>query len=102
MLDGVVPEFFIGGKHWGEYVSGGSPVAELQLLAQKLFLAQLEGGFELEALWLPRALNARADYLLRVSKMRHHDYLLRPAIFRRLEATLGPHTVESGRPLRLV
>jgi len=94
ILGGVVPEFAIGGKHWGEYVSGGSPDAELQLLALQLFQAQLDGGFELQAVWLPRALNARADYLSRVSEMRHHDYQLRPAIFRRLEAAWGPHTVD--------
>jgi len=94
ILGGVVPEFAIGGKHWGEYVTGGSPNDELQSLALDMFQAQLDKGFELQAVWLPRALNARADYLSRVSEMRHHDYRLRPDVFRRVDAAWGPHTVD--------
>lgn len=94
ILGGVVPEFAVGGKRWGEYVSGGSPNAELQELALQLFQSQLDEGFELQAVWLPREQDTRADYLSHVSEMRHHDYRLRPALFHQLNALWGPHTVD--------
>ena len=94
ILGGVVPDFAVGGKRWGEYVSGGSHNAELQELALQLFQSQLDEGFELQAVWLPREQNTRADYLSHVSEMRHHDYHLRPAHFRHLDALWGPHTAD--------
>jgi hypothetical protein len=94
ILGGVVPEFAVGGKQWGEFVTGGSPNPDLQSLALRLFQAQLDGDFVLQAVWLPRALNVRADYLSRVSEMRHHDYQLLPELFRSLDADWGPHSVD--------
>ena len=85
ILGGVVPEFATGGKRWGEYVSGGSPKPALQALALQLLQVQLDGDFELQAVWLPRERNTRADYLSHVSEMRHHDYSLQPEVFRWLE-----------------
>ncbi len=46
---GVVPDFAIGGKQWGEFVTGGSPNPDLQSLALRLFQAQLDGVFVLQA-----------------------------------------------------
>lgn len=94
ILGGVVPEFSVGGKRWGEYVSGGSPNAKLQMLALQLFQAQLSEGFELQAVWLPREQNVRADYLSHVSEMRHHDYQLHQTLFLQLDQEWGPHTVD--------
>jgi len=94
ILGGIVPPFAVGGKQVGEFVSGGSPNSALQDLALRLFQAQLDGGFELQAVWIPRELNLRADYLSHVADMRHHDYRLRPELFRRLDAEWGPHTVD--------
>lgn len=94
ILGGIVPAFATGGRQWGDYVSGGSPNPALQALALKLFQSQLDGGFSLQAVWLPRELNTRADYLSRVSEMRHHDYRLRPQIFRLLDEAWGPHSID--------
>lgn len=94
ILGGIVPAFAVGGKQWGEFVTGGSPNPDLQDLALRLFQAQLDGCFELQAVWIPRALNTRADYLSRVSEMRHHDYRVHPEIFRCLDADWGPHSVD--------
>lgn len=94
ILGGVVPEAAIGGLAWGEYVTGGSPNPELQRLALQLLEAQLAGGFSLQAVWQPRELNVRADYLSRVAAMLHHAYCLRPALFRWLDERWGPHTID--------
>lgn len=84
ILGGVVPSFAVGNRQWGEFVTGGSPNQALQALACELFQLQLDGGFELQAVWLPREQNLRADYLSRVSEMRHHDYRIRTAVFHEL------------------
>jgi len=94
ILGGIVPEAAVGGKRLGEFVSGGSANPGLQALALQLLQAQIDGGFELQAVWLPRELNTRADYLSRVSAMHHHDYSLRAEYFRRLDAAWGPHTID--------
>jgi hypothetical protein len=91
---GVVPEFAVGSKRWGEYVTGGSPNPALQSLALRLCHSQLDGGFLLQAAWLPREQNVRADYLSRVSEMRHHDYSLLRPIFRQLDDAWGPHSID--------
>ena len=44
----VVPPFAVGGKRFGELVSGGSPNPSLQALAVALLDAQIEGGFLLK------------------------------------------------------
>ena len=94
ILGGVVPAFAVGGKQWGEYVSGGSPDPALQRLALELFSAQLEFGFSLQASWVPRDLNVRADYLSRVSTLLQHGYCLLPELFAWLDEQWGPHTID--------
>ena len=94
ILGGVVPPFAVGGKLWGEYVSGGSPDPELQRLALEIFAAQLEYGFTLQASWVPRELNVRADYLSRVSTLIHHGYRILPSLFAWLDAEWGPHSID--------
>jgi hypothetical protein len=69
ILGGVVPSFAVGDKAWGEFVSGGSPDPALQRLTVEIFDAQLRHGFTIQAVWRPRELNVRADYLSRVSAM---------------------------------
>ena len=94
ILGGVVPPFAVGGKQWGEYVSGGSPDRALQRLALRLFEAQVQGGFTLQAVWVPRLENVRADFLSHASEARQHDYCLLPALFRWLDERWGPHTID--------
>ena len=94
ILGGVVPPFAVGGKAWGEFVSGGSPNPDLQRLALRIHDSQLEHGYELVAEWRPRDENVRADFLSHVAEMRHHDYRLIPRFFRMLDMLWGPHTVD--------
>ena len=94
IMGGVVPPFAVGGKQWGEYVSGGSPNAELQRLAVQLLDLQFARGFSLVFEWVPRDLNVRADFLSHASEMRHHSYSLRAEWFAYLDGLWGPHSVD--------
>lgn len=94
ILGGFVPPFAVGGKSWGEYVSGGSPKPALQALALRIFDAQDEHGFTLVPEWRPREQNVRADYLSHVSAMRHHDYRVRTRCFAVLDRMWGPHSID--------
>jgi hypothetical protein len=94
ILGGFVPPFAVGGKTWGEYVSGGSPKPGLQALAAQVFDLQDEHGFVLIPEWRPRDQNVRADYLSHASTMRHHDYRLRSRSFQTVDRMWGPHTVD--------
>jgi len=94
IMGGVVPAFAVGGKAWGEFVSGGSPDPALQRLALQLFEAQLAGGFTLQAVWVPRTENVRADFLSHASEARQHDYCLLPSLFGWLDGRWGPHTID--------
>ena len=84
----------MGGKRWGEFVSGGSRDPTLQRLALLVLDMQHKHGFSLFPVWRPREENVRADYLSRVSEMRHHGYSIRALVFKRLDARWGPHTVD--------
>ena len=94
IMGGVVPAFATGGRAWGEFVSGGSPLPELQRLALHLHDLQIEYGFSLTFVWVPRDLNVRADYLSHVSEMMHHHYRLHEACFAYLDGLWGPHTID--------
>jgi hypothetical protein len=94
IMGGIVPPFAVGGKEWGEFVSGGSPNPDLQRLAVQLFDIQLQYGFTLVFEWVPRDRNVRADFLSHVSALRHHHYRLRPEQFAYLDGLWGPHTID--------
>jgi len=94
ILGGRVPPFAVGGKQWGEFVTGGSRDPELHRMATVLFDLQERHKFKLLVEWRPREQNVRADYLSHVAAMRHHHYTLRKPLFRRLDAMWGPHSVD--------
>ena len=71
----------MGGKRFGEFVSGGPPKLSLQALAAALLDAQVEGGFLPAFEWVPRELNVRQDYLSHASAMRYHGYSLSAELF---------------------
>ena len=76
IMGGVVPSFATGGREWGEFILGGSPLPELQPLALHLLDLQVEFDFSLTFVWVPRDLRVRADYLSHVFVRRHHHYSL--------------------------
>ena len=94
IMGGVVPSFAVGGKQWGEFISGGSPCPALQQLAVQLLDTQLAHGFSLVFEWVPRDRNVRADFLSHVSAMLHHSYRLREDWFAYLDGLWGPHTID--------
>ena len=96
IIGGVVPSFATSGREWGEFVSGGSPLPELQELVLHLLGLdlQVEFDFSLTFVWVPRDLNVRADYLSHVSAMRHHHYCLREEWLAYLDGLRGHHTID--------
>jgi hypothetical protein len=94
IMGGCVPSFATGGRSWGEFVSGGSPNQDLQRLAVHMLDLQIEHGFSLTFVWVPRDLNVRADFLSHVSEMRHHHYSLLEEWFAYLDGLWGPHTID--------
>ena len=57
IIGGIVPSFAVGGKQWGEFVTGGSPNPTLQLYAARIFDLGIRYGFELVFEWRPREQN---------------------------------------------
>ncbi len=55
---------------------------------------QIEHGFSLTFVWVPQDLNVLADFLSRVSEMRHHHYSLSEEWLAYLDGLWGPHTID--------
>ena len=73
-------------------VAIGSSKTNLQALAMDIFNLCLVNNIVLEAQWIPRSLNERADLLSRfVDK---DDWSINPAVFRVIDAKWGPHTID--------
>ena len=73
-------------------VSVGSSIVHLQSVALSIFDFCLSNGITLEAQWIPRSQNERADLLSRfVDK---DDWCVNPSVFRLLDAKWGPHTFD--------
>ena len=73
-------------------VAIGSSKINLQALAMDIFNLCLVNSIILEAQWIPRSLNERADFLSRfVDK---DDWSVNPSVFRVIDAKWGPHTID--------
>ena len=73
-------------------VSVGSSKVHLQSVAMSIFDLCLSNGITLEAQWIPRSQNEKADLLSRfVDK---DDWCVNPSVFRLLDAKWGPHTFD--------
>ena len=60
--------------------------------AARIFRVCFSHGIALEAQWIPRSLNERADLLSRfVDK---DDWRVNPSVFRLVDAKWGPHTID--------
>ena len=74
-------------------VSVGSSKVHLQSVALSIFRFCFLHGIPLEAQWIPRSLNERADLLSRfVDK---DDGRVNPSVFRLVDAKWGSHTIDS-------
>ena len=73
-------------------VAIGSSKINLQALAMDIFNLCLVNNIVLEAQWIPRSLNEKADLLSRfVDK---DDWSINPSVFRVIDAKWGPHTAD--------
>ena len=66
-------------------------------MALSIFRFCFSHGIALEAQWIPRSLNERADLLTRfVDK---DDWRLNPSVFRLVDAKWGPHRLTASLPI---
>ncbi|XP_068715338.1 uncharacterized protein [Montipora foliosa] len=73
-------------------ITVGSTKPHLQSLAMDVFQLCFRQGITLEAQWIPRSLNDRADVLSRF--IDPDDWSVHPSVFHMLDARFGPHTVD--------
>ena len=73
-------------------VSVGSSKVHLQSVAMSIFDLCFSNGIALEAQWIPRSQNERADLLSRF--IDRDDWCVNPSVFRLLDAKWGPHTFD--------
>ena len=73
-------------------VAIGSSKIHLQVVALDIFNLCLSNSIVLEAQWIPRSLNEKADLLSRfVDK---DDWSINPSVFQVIDAKWGPHTID--------
>ena len=73
-------------------VAVGSSKSHLQALAMDIFNLCLANSIVLEAQWIPRSLNERADLLSRF--IDKDDWSINPSVFRLVDAKWGPHSID--------
>ena len=73
-------------------VSVGSSCPELQAIALPIFGVCLQNHIDLQAEWIPRVCNQRADLLSRF--IDKDDWSIHPTVFRLLDAKWGPFTID--------
>ena len=85
-------KIFTDNQSAARIVSVGSFNVHLQSVALSIFRFCFSHGIALEAQWIPRSLNERADLLSRfVDK---DDWRINPSVFRLVDAKWGPHTID--------
>ena len=70
----------------------GSKKAHLQVVELKIFALSVRCLVRIEAEWIPREVNVRADLLSSVVDL--DDWMLNPTVFAELDKVWGPHTVD--------
>ena len=73
-------------------ITVGSTKPHLQAIAISIFQQCCRNGIQLEATWLPRSENEKADALSRIIDT--DDWSLNPAIFRLIDNVWGPHSID--------
>ena len=85
-------EIFTDNQAAARIVAIGSSKSHLQALAMDIFNLCLANSIVLEAQWIPRSLNERADLLSRF--IDKDDWSINPSVFRLVDAKWGPHTID--------
>ena len=70
----------------------GSKKPHLQVVAVKFFSLSVCSLVKIEAEWIPRELNLRADLLSQIVNL--DDWRLNPVVFAKIHEAWGPHTVD--------
>ena len=85
-------KIFTDNQSAARIVAIGSSKQHLQSLALSIFDLCLSNHIVLDAQWIPRSFNEKADLLSRfVDK---HDWSINPSVFRVIDAKWGPHTID--------
>ena len=84
--------WFTDNQNVARILQVGSKKPQLHAIALKVFALSVQYQLHLEPEWIPKDLNVRADFLSRI--VDHDDWFLDPAIFARIDAMWGPHTVD--------
>ena len=84
--------WFTDNQNVARILQVGSKKPQLHAIALKVFALSVQYQLHLEPEWIPRDLNVRADFLSRI--VDYDDWFLDPAIFARIDAMWGPHTVD--------
>lgn len=85
-------KWFTDNQNVARIVVVGSKVAELQVVAVRIFKLMIAHQIVIEPEWIPREENEIADYLSRV--IDYDDWSLSPRVFRSIDTHWGPHTVD--------
>ena len=85
-------KIFTDNQSAARIVSVGSSKVHLQSVALSIFRFCFSHGIALEAQWVPRSLNERADLLRRL--VDKNDWRVNPSVFRLVDAKWGAHTID--------
>ena len=91
-LRGKKVKFFTDNQGAARIVSIGSSKPELQQIAMAIFNVCLTNCIQIEAQWIPREANIRADILSRFVDA--DDWSINTSVFQMLNSTWGPYTVD--------
>lgn len=85
-------KWFTDNQSTAKIVDVGSMKLTLHLLAYKIFSHCLENNIELSIQWIPREMNAQADFISKIKDC--DDWQITREFFQELDAVWGPHTLD--------
>jgi hypothetical protein len=92
-IDNLSLAFGLGGVVTGFEAKayGGSRIQAIQEIIVAIFDLCVQERVTLTAVWVPRSLNEKADYLSKMTD--HYDFALSRLLFAKVDARWGPHTI---------
>ena len=99
ILESLVPKlqnervrWFTDNQNVAHILAVGSKKPSLQTEVLAIFATAMSNQVRIEAEWIPRDLNQKADYISRINN--YDDWSIDHSIFRWLDMKWGPHTVD--------
>ena len=95
-LDNQAAVFMLGGVTplHPDKIFGGSSKPTLQRLVVQILDLAASHNITIRAIWVPRALNIRADAASHFNELDHCDYSLRRRVFSYIDKLWGPHSID--------